>query len=83
MVAGDAPGLVEATGPGGLVVPVDDVDEWCRSIRALWSDHETYGRLADASRRHSERDAISAATVAGRFEQLLHAVVAGEPRGAT
>jgi len=81
VIASDLPGLVEATGPGGLMVPPDDIDAWCRSVQALWSDEDSYRRLAAASRVHSEREAISAEAVAGRFEQLLHAVVSGRAPG--
>lgn len=77
VIAADLPGLVEATGPGGLVVHPDDVDAWCRSVQTLWTDEDSYRRLATASRAHSEREAISAESVAGRFEQLLRAVVEG------
>jgi glycosyltransferase involved in cell wall biosynthesis len=74
VVAADLPGIVEAVGPGGVVVPVDDVDEWCRSVERLWSDGEAYRRLVDASRGHSERGSISSEAVVGRFEDLLRAL---------
>jgi glycosyltransferase involved in cell wall biosynthesis len=71
VLAADVPALREAIGEGGTVVSIDDVDAWVSELRALWSDQERYGRLADAARAHSQRLEIDPVAVTGRFEKLV------------
>ena len=42
LTGGDVPALVEATGPGGLSVPLESVAAWVEVIRSLWIDREAY-----------------------------------------
>jgi glycosyltransferase involved in cell wall biosynthesis len=77
VIVADSPALVEAVGGGGLVVKPDDLDGWCRSLRSVWDDPASYEALAEAARRHSLRDEISAAAVANRFDEFLRALDRG------
>ena len=43
------PALVEAVGPGGLLVDVDvPIDEWAMALATLWDDVVAYARYCDA-----------------------------------
>ena len=76
VVAADVPALVEAIGPGGIVVPPGDIDAWCGALRRLWDDEGAYTAMRTAARVHSERDEVSMSSVARRFEDLVSGVVA-------
>jgi len=71
VVVGDVPALVEATGPGGLSVPLDSVVAWVDAVRSLWSDHEGYAGLAAAAQAHGARPEADPRTVTASFEELL------------
>lgn len=72
VVASDIPALVEAVGAGGVIVPIEDVDQWVDAVTSIWRDDELYGRLADAAVEHSRRADAAPENVADRFEELLH-----------
>jgi glycosyltransferase involved in cell wall biosynthesis len=70
------PGLVEAVGPGGVLVDFDaPVDEWVQALGQLWDDRDTYDAFAAAARAHSERPEMSPQHLAERFEAEMHALV--------
>jgi glycosyltransferase involved in cell wall biosynthesis len=70
------PGLVEAIGPGGLLVdPAAPVGEWLRALATLWDDPDTYATYADAARRHSQRDSMNPQRLAEQFEDEIRALV--------
>jgi glycosyltransferase involved in cell wall biosynthesis len=74
------PGLVEAIGPGGLLVdPGAPLDEWLQALGALWDDRAAYESYADAARRHSRRDSMNPQRLAERFEDEVRALVAKRP----
>jgi glycosyltransferase involved in cell wall biosynthesis len=71
------PGLVEAIGPGGLLVdPAAPIDEWLRALATLWDDNDAYDAYADAARRHSRRDSMDPQRLAERFEDEIRALLA-------
>lgn len=71
VVAADVPALVEAVGPGGIVVASEDIDGWCAAIAQLWADEDVYDAMVAGARSHSTRDEISPVAVARRFERLV------------
>lgn len=71
VVCGQLPALVDAVGPGGICLPLDDLDSWCAAIDALWSDAEAYAALSAAAVLHSRRPEISAQHIAAGFEQIV------------
>jgi glycosyltransferase involved in cell wall biosynthesis len=72
------PGLVEAVGPGGLLVDFDaPVDDWTRALSTLWDDPATYARYAEAARMHSQRDDMRPQHLAQRFEEEMRELIAG------
>jgi glycosyltransferase involved in cell wall biosynthesis len=70
------PGLVEAVGPGGVLVEFDaPVEEWVRALSALWDDAAAYEQFAAAARTHSQRPDMLPQHLAERFEAEMHALV--------
>jgi glycosyltransferase involved in cell wall biosynthesis len=70
------PGLVEAVGPGGILVDFEaPVDEWVGALHRLWDDDAAYRRYCDAAREHSERLDMSPAHLAERFEHEMRGLV--------
>jgi glycosyltransferase involved in cell wall biosynthesis len=71
------PGLVEAVGPGGLLVDFDaPIDEWAAALSTLWDDPATYAAYADAARTHSRRDDMRPQHLAQRFEEEMRELIA-------
>lgn len=72
----DSPGVREAVGPGGLLVPFDAPDaDWLEALSLLWDDAETYERLAEAARLHSLRPEVDPDTICDRFEEVVARLV--------
>lgn len=82
VIAGDVPALVEATGDGGVLVPLDDVLAWVEAIRSLWADHARYSALAEAATAHSRRSDADAGVIVEGFEAFLRDVVGHPPPSA-
>lgn len=79
VVVGDVPALIEATGPGGVVVPLDDIDAWVNAIRRLWEDTDLYDRLSEAAQTHSGRPEVTPDGVAAAFEEFVQSVLSASP----
>jgi glycosyltransferase involved in cell wall biosynthesis len=70
------PGLVEAIGPGGILVEFDaPPSEWAGALAALWDDFAQYERLSEAALAHSRRDDMRPDLLAQQFEQEMERVV--------
>jgi glycosyltransferase involved in cell wall biosynthesis len=70
------PGLVEAVGPGGVLVDFDaPVDEWVSALASLWDDDAQYEQVSEAARTHSQRDDMRPDLLAERFEEEMERVV--------
>jgi glycosyltransferase involved in cell wall biosynthesis len=80
VVASAYPGLVEATGPGGILVdPAAPDEDWIDAIGHLWDDRARYENLVAAALRHAARPEIDPDVVTSRFEEAMLALV-GPPR---
>lgn len=76
VVATDLPALREAVGPGGVTVDAQaGPGEWAEQLRAVL-DPERYAALEVAARDHAARAEVDTATIVGRFETLIRALVA-------
>jgi glycosyltransferase involved in cell wall biosynthesis len=76
VVASAYPGLVEAVGPGGLLLSPEAPDErWIDAIGRLWDDSEYYGRLGEEALRHAARPDIDTEVVTARFEEALRGLL--------
>lgn len=75
VLASDLPALVEAVGPGGTTLPLDDPDAWVIELKRLWEDEEYYAELCAAARRHAARDDMNPVVVAAQFERLVERLV--------
>jgi glycosyltransferase involved in cell wall biosynthesis len=75
VVVGDTPALVEAVGEGGVSVPLDDVDAWCRELARLWSDPLRYEQLAAAAERHGHRPEVDPGATSERFLAIARSLV--------
>lgn len=69
------PGLIEACGPGGVIVPADDPAAWVAAINKLADDSAEYERLRLASLSYSQRLEIQPSTILERFEATLRSAV--------
>ena len=66
------PGLIEAVGDGGALVP-DDAEPaaWVAALSAMWDDASAYADLCQAAHRHAERDDANPQRILDRFETLV------------
>ena len=71
------PGLSEAVGGGGALVPNDATPEaWVQALSAMWDDRIRYPQLVDEARSHASRDEVVPERIVERFEQLVERLVA-------
>lgn len=71
VIAGDVPALREAIGPGGVVVALEDIDDWVAALRRVWADETFYTGLVDAARRHALRPEVDPESIVADFEDLI------------
>jgi len=76
VLATDYPGLREAVGAGGLLVPGDaPIDAWAAALSTLWDDSARYADLVRTAAEHARRPEIDPELLTSRFENLLREVV--------
>lgn len=71
VLASDQPGLIEAVGPGGITLPVDDVSTWSRSLTEIFTNASLEQRLGADAREHARRPELDPNWVTARFVELL------------
>jgi glycosyltransferase involved in cell wall biosynthesis len=80
VVASGYPGLVEAVGPGGVLVDSEAPDgAWIDAVGRLWDDAGHYQQLVEAALGHAARPEIDPEVVTSRFEEAMRRLV-GRPR---
>jgi glycosyltransferase involved in cell wall biosynthesis len=78
VIASAYPGLVEAVGPGGVLVDPEAPDAaWIDAVGQLWDDATHYERLVEAALRHAARPEINPEVVTSRFEEALITLIGG------
>ena len=76
VVASAYAGLVEAVGPGGILVDPEAGDSaWIEALGRVWDDAGRYDQLAEAARRHAARPDIDPDVVTARFEEAVRELV--------
>jgi glycosyltransferase involved in cell wall biosynthesis len=66
------PGLAEAVGPGGLLIPAQAPQaEWVAAVERLWDDEQQYGELCTLASAHAQRDEVDPDRIVQRFENAL------------
>ena len=77
VVASAYPGLVEAVGPGGVLIDPDEPDEtWIDAVGRVWDDADGYARLVEAAVEHAARPEIDPHVVTSQFEDALEQLLA-------
>lgn len=72
VLATEFPGLLEAVGAGGLLVPNDaGAPAWVAALSEMWDDPARYEALAIAARAHAARDEVDPEFVISQFEALV------------
>ncbi|MEO6468367.1 MAG: glycosyltransferase [Acidimicrobiia bacterium] len=80
VLATEFPGLIEAVGAGGTLVPNDaPSDAWVQALGAIWDDDDRYAALVRAARTHANRDEVTPDRILERFESLVGALVEKNP----
>ena len=70
-------GLIEAIGPGGMLIdPAAPAEVWCKALRTLWRDKQCYAGLSDAARRYSKRDDVSESVLMDRMFAEIELAIA-------
>jgi glycosyltransferase involved in cell wall biosynthesis len=70
-------GLVEAVGPGGLLVDPDAAPHaWVEALRRMWDDQALYDRLSADALAYAERSQIDPARQVEAIEMLAKAAIA-------
>jgi glycosyltransferase involved in cell wall biosynthesis len=76
VLGADSPGVREAVGPGGLLVPFEASDaRWREALSSMWDNTVTYERLAHAATQHSLRPAVDPDTICDRFLTVVGSLV--------
>lgn len=75
VIAADVPALVEAVGPGGVIIPLSDPDGWVAALRRIWQDDAWYAGLSAAALRHSQRPEVAPAAIAAQFEAAVDGAI--------
>lgn len=75
VIASDLPGLREATGPGGAIIDMDDVEAWIEALRTLWTDESAYTQAMSRAEAHSRRPEIDPERVCAAFEALVNEAI--------
>jgi glycosyltransferase involved in cell wall biosynthesis len=72
VLATEFPGLLEAVGAGGLLVPNDaEAPAWVAALSEMWDDPARYEALSIAARAHAARDEVDPEFVISQFEALV------------
>lgn len=70
-------GLIEAIGPGGLLIdPSAPAEVWCEALRGLWHDKWRHAELSEAAQRHSKRDDVRESVLVDRTLVEIDAAIA-------
>jgi glycosyltransferase involved in cell wall biosynthesis len=76
VLAADRPALVEAVGPGGVLVPEGaDAAGWADALGSIWDDSARYEELSDLAREHDRRPELDPLVVVEQFEEAVAAVI--------
>ncbi len=76
VLATEFPGLIEAVGNGGVLVPNDAPPEaWIRALGVIWDDDDRYAELVAAAQTHANRDDVSPDHILDHFESLITKLV--------
>lgn len=76
VIASELPGLVEAVGDGGRLVPHDaGAEQWIGAIAAIWDDETEWMNASDRARIHARRPEVRPERVATRFAELIDELV--------
>jgi glycosyltransferase involved in cell wall biosynthesis len=66
------PGIAEAVGRGGVLVPHDaPTGEWVAGLSAIWDDQPRWSQLSAAAHEHARRDEVRPDLVAEQFEHAM------------
>jgi glycosyltransferase involved in cell wall biosynthesis len=78
VLATEWPGLREAVGPGGILLPTSaTADDWAQAFSVAWDDAATYDALSAAAAQHAARDEVQPEVVLSTFERCLTDVLSG------
>ncbi|WP_353953330.1 glycosyltransferase [Knoellia sp. S7-12] len=78
VLAGDVPALVEATGPGGICVPLGSLDAWVEALTSMWTDEHLYSSLCAAATSHAKRPEVDPERITDSFEKLVVNLISQE-----
>ncbi len=78
VVASAQGGLLEAVGPGGILLAHDaPIADWIEALSKLWDDGPSHARYAEAARDYSRRAEIQPEAIIDAFVAQLARAVAG------
>ena len=69
VIANDLPGLVEAVGPGGIII--SRRAGWVDALQTLWQDPVTYRSYEAAARAHANRPEVKTETIVSDFVEVI------------
>jgi glycosyltransferase involved in cell wall biosynthesis len=75
VISADVPALSEAIGAGGVVVPLESIEEWATALRDLWNDQSRYDLLSAAAAEQGRRPEINPEVVTSSFEAIVEELV--------
>jgi len=73
-IASDIGALPDTLGPGGLLVdPKAPIEQWAKTLRSLWDDHNRYQYFAESALCYSQREDLKPANIITKFLTVLRA----------
>jgi glycosyltransferase involved in cell wall biosynthesis len=83
VLASRLPGLIEAVGPGGLLVDISEPPTvWAEALSRLWDEPTLYEHYSAAAAAHAYRSDMDPESVVTTFEEAISAAVSERPRQA-
>ncbi len=71
VLASNVGGLPEAVGPGGVLLPSDDLPAWQRALRSVWDDDAKWNALSANGQTHAARRALDPDHIVDQYIDTL------------
>ena len=76
VIGSDWPGIADAVGPGGVLLPsAAPLADWLGALDYLWTNDESYSTLSGAAIAHAGRDEVQPDHILSTFEHVVYNLI--------
>ena len=75
VIASNTGGLPESVGPGGILLPPNDVENWEAELRKIWDNNDYDENLSKLAQQHAERKEISHTFLLHKTQSLIENLI--------